>query len=111
MSPNDSFINAFNGFIESITNFIWADWVLYTVLGVGLLFTLWSGICQYRALTHGVAVTSGKYDDPSDPGAISHFQALSAALSASCAVSSFSTSVQIGCSPGDSKSSASHGAT
>ena len=51
-------------------------------LGVGLLFTLWSGICQYRALTHGIAVTSGKYDDPDDPGAISHFQALSAALSA-----------------------------
>ncbi len=82
MSPNDSFINTFNGFIESITGFIWADWVLYAVLAVGLLFTLWSGICQYRALTHGVAVTAGKYDDPDDPGAISHFQALSAALSA-----------------------------
>ncbi len=75
-------MEAFNTFIESINGVIWADWVLYTVLGVGLLFTLWSGICQYRALTHGIAVTSGKYDDPDDPGAISHFQALSAALSA-----------------------------
>ncbi|MCH2148018.1 MAG: alanine:cation symporter family protein [Phycisphaerales bacterium] len=75
-------MDAFNSFIESITSFIWADWVLYVVLGVGVLFTLWSGFSQYRALTHGVAVTKGDYDDPDDPGAISHFQALSAALSA-----------------------------
>ncbi|HHN79139.1 MAG TPA: hypothetical protein ENK11_10785, partial [Phycisphaerales bacterium] len=33
-------------------------------------------------LTHGVGVVRGKYDDHSDPGAINHFQALSAALSA-----------------------------
>ncbi|MCH2145616.1 MAG: alanine:cation symporter family protein [Phycisphaerales bacterium] len=75
-------MDGFNDFIEMITGFIWADWVLYVVLGVGVLFTLWSGFSQYRALTHGVAVTRGKYDDPDDPGAISHFQALSAALSA-----------------------------
>lgn len=75
-------MDGFNDFIETITGFIWADWVLYVVLGVGVLFTLWSGFSQYRALTHGVAVTRGKYDDPDDPGAISHFQALSAALSA-----------------------------
>ncbi|MCH2136936.1 MAG: amino acid carrier protein [Phycisphaerales bacterium] len=75
-------MEAFNNFVESINGVIWADWVLYAVLAVGALFTLWSGICQYRNLTHGVAVTAGKYDDPDDPGAISHFQALSAALSA-----------------------------
>ncbi|MEE8169596.1 MAG: amino acid carrier protein, partial [Phycisphaerae bacterium] len=37
---------------------------------------------QFRALSHGVAVVRGKYDDRSDPGAINHFQALAAALSA-----------------------------
>ena len=76
------FADSFNTFIESITGVIWADWVLYVVLAVGVLFTLWSGFSQYKALTHGVAVTAGKYDNPDDPGAISHFQALSAALSA-----------------------------
>ncbi|MBC8523578.1 alanine:cation symporter family protein, partial [PVC group bacterium] len=45
-------------------------------------FTLWTGFGQYRALTHGVDVTRGKFDKKDDPGAISHFQALSAALSA-----------------------------
>ena len=67
-------------FITAINNVIWAEPVLYAVLATGVLFTVWSGFCQYRALTHGVAVTRGKYDNPDDPGAINHFQALSAAL-------------------------------
>ena len=65
-----------------INGVIWHPIVLYVVLGVGILFTLWSGIGQFRALTHGTAVIRGKYDDKNDPGAINHFQALSAALSA-----------------------------
>lgn len=75
-------MDGFTNVLNAINGVIWADWVLYVVLGVGVLFTLWSGFCQYRALTHGIQVTRGKYDDPNDPGAISHFQALSAALSA-----------------------------
>ena len=74
-------MDAFNEFLGNINGIIWADWVLYTVLGVGILFTLWSGFCQWRSLTHGVAVTTGRYDDPDDPGAINH-SVLSAALSA-----------------------------
>ncbi|MEE4186608.1 MAG: alanine/glycine:cation symporter family protein, partial [Gammaproteobacteria bacterium] len=44
--------------------------------------TVWSGVAQYRALTHGLHVIRGRYDEPDDPGAINHFQALSTALSA-----------------------------
>ena len=69
-------------FFNALNALIWHNWMLYAVLGTGVLFTIWSGFCQYRALTHGVAITRGKYDDKKDPGAISHFQALSAALSA-----------------------------
>ncbi len=68
--------------IAAINDIIWHDFALYTLLGVGVLFTVWSGFCQYRSLTHGVSIVRGKYDDPSDPGAINHFQALSTALSA-----------------------------
>ncbi|RMF83420.1 MAG: alanine:cation symporter family protein [Planctomycetota bacterium] len=68
--------------IGEINNVIWHDTVLYVVVGVGVLFTIWTAFCQRRALTHGVAVTLGRYDDKNDPGAINHFQALSAALSA-----------------------------
>lgn len=70
------------GLVEGINAVVWHDVVLYIVLGVGLLFTIWSGFGQYRALTHGVKVVRGKYDHKGDPGAISHFQALSTALSA-----------------------------
>ncbi|MGQ0554275.1 MAG: alanine/glycine:cation symporter family protein [Planctomycetota bacterium] len=74
----DAFMNVMN----DVNNILWHDNVLYFILGVGVLFTLWSGFCQYRALTHGVAVTRGKFDEHGDPGAINHFQALSTALSA-----------------------------
>jgi AGCS family alanine or glycine:cation symporter len=72
----------FTDFLNGINGLLWHDYVLYFLLGVGLLFTLWSGVSQYRAITHGVAVVRGKYDDKHDPGAINHFQALSTALSA-----------------------------
>ncbi|MFK7758459.1 MAG: alanine/glycine:cation symporter family protein [Phycisphaerales bacterium] len=70
------------GLLDVVNGVIWHPIVLYVVLGVGILFTIWSGIGQFRALTHGTAVIRGKYDDKDDPGAINHFQALSAALSA-----------------------------
>ncbi|NBT58414.1 sodium:alanine symporter family protein, partial [bacterium] len=68
--------------IDWLNWFLWHDYVLYFVLGTGVLFTIWTKFCQYRAITHGVAVIRGKYDRKDDPGAINHFQALSAALSA-----------------------------
>ncbi|MEM1165884.1 MAG: amino acid carrier protein [Planctomycetota bacterium] len=61
---------------------LFGEHVVFILLGVGVLFTIWSGFGQWRALTHGVAVIRGKYDNPDEPGAINHFQALSAALSA-----------------------------
>ncbi len=68
--------------LDQVNAVIWHDWVLYVVLGTGILFTVWTKFCQWRALTHGVEVIRGKYDRREDPGAINHFQALSAALSA-----------------------------
>ncbi len=69
-------------FIGSIGNFLWGPWTFFVLMGAGILFTVWTRFVQFKALTHGVAVTRGKYDNPDDPGAINHFQALSAALSA-----------------------------
>ena len=68
--------------LEAVNGVLWHDGVLYTLLAVGLLFTVWTRFGQFRALTHGVQVVRGKYDEKGDPGAINHFQALSAALSA-----------------------------
>ena len=71
----------FSAALAAINAVLWHEYVLYAIVGTGILFTLWSGFCQYWALRHGPAVVMGRYDDPNDPGAINHFQALSAALS------------------------------
>ena len=75
-------MNEFNLIITTINSILWNDYTLYSLLLTGVVFTLWSGFSQYYALTHGVKVIRGDYDKADDPGAISHFQALSTALSA-----------------------------
>ena len=56
------------------------------LLGTGIFLTLRLGFVQFRRLGHGFAVTSGKYDDPDEPGDVSHFQALTTALSATVGI-------------------------
>jgi AGCS family alanine or glycine:cation symporter len=56
------------------------------LLGTGLYLTVRTGFVQLRRLGHGFGVTSGKYDDPSEPGDVSHFQALTTALSATVGI-------------------------
>ena len=68
--------------IDAIGSFLWNNYTLYAVVATGIVFTIWSGFSQYYALTHGFKVIKGDYDKDDDPGAISHFQALSTALSA-----------------------------
>ena len=68
--------------IDAIGGFLWNNYTLYVVVATGIVFTIWSGFSQYFALTHGFKVIKGDYDNDDDPGAISHFQALSTALSA-----------------------------
>lgn len=68
--------------IDSINGVLLSVPVLVALLAIGVLFTLWSGFCQWKAWTHGVALCAGKGIDTSQgPGALTHFQALTAALS------------------------------
>ena len=55
--------------------------VLWLVLGA-LFFTLRMGFINLRGFKHAVQITAGKYDNPDEEGEVSHFQALSSALSA-----------------------------
>lgn len=52
------------------------------LVGTGLYLSIRMRLVQFRGFRHGVRVISGHYDKAEDPGEISHFQALSAALSA-----------------------------
>ncbi|PHI18864.1 sodium:alanine symporter family protein [Lewinellaceae bacterium SD302] len=56
------------------------------LLGTGLWLTVRLGLIQFRYLGHGLAVVSGKYDDPDAPGEVTHFQALTTALSATVGI-------------------------
>jgi len=55
--------------------------VMVLVFGAGF-YTVFHGFMNFRGFKHAIDVTRGKYDNPDDPGEISHFQALTAALSA-----------------------------
>ena len=56
------------------------------LLGAGIFLTFKLRFVQLRRLAHGFGVTSGKYDDPNEPGDVSHFQALTTALSATVGI-------------------------
>jgi len=56
--------------------------VVLWLLAGAVFFTLRMNFVNIRAFGHAIDVLRGRYDDPNDPGEVSHFQALSAALSA-----------------------------
>ncbi|NNE44538.1 MAG: sodium:alanine symporter family protein [Gemmatimonadetes bacterium] len=60
--------------------------IVALLLGAGLFVTLRLAFIQIRAFGHGWGVISGKYDDPAHDGDISHFQALTTALSATVGI-------------------------
>ena len=60
------------------------------LISAGLFFTLRSGFLPFRGARHAIDILRGKYDDPDDPGEISHFQALSSALSATVGMGNIS---------------------
>ena len=71
--------------IDAINNVL--RWPLVIgLLGTGLYLTIKLGFIQFRRLGHGFAVATGRYDDPDEPGDVSHFQALTTALSATVGV-------------------------
>lgn len=55
---------------------------LLLLLGMGLYLTVRMGLVQVRGFRHAVHLVSGRYTCSTDVGQISHFQALSTALSA-----------------------------
>lgn len=56
--------------------------VVVWLFGGALFLTIRMRLINVRGFYHAIQVTRGTYDDESDPGDVSHFQALAAALSA-----------------------------
>ena len=68
-----------------------AEWaMLVMVVGGGLYLALYSRLRPYRYFRHAIGITAGKYDDPDDPGEVSHLQALSSAVAATVGLGNIS---------------------
>jgi len=77
--------------INGMAGYVWG-WpevfpaMIVLLVGTGLFITFRLNWIQLRRLKHAIDITRGKYDDPSHEGDISHFQALSTALSATIGI-------------------------
>jgi AGCS family alanine or glycine:cation symporter len=61
-------------------------YLVILLLGTGIFLTIRMRFIQLRKVRHSLAVIGGFYDNPDDSGEINHFQALSAALSATIGI-------------------------
>ena len=76
-------MNEFLAVLGAINAVLLSVPVLVALLVAGVAFTVLSGFSQYRSLTHGFGLVSGRHNLAEDgKGVLSHFQALAAALSA-----------------------------
>ena len=75
-----------NEILSVISDFVWGVPMSSILLVTGIFLTTRLLFVQFRGFAHGVAITSGTYDDPDHKGQLTHFQALSAALSATIGI-------------------------
>ena len=71
----------FVGFIFSAFPGTDIPWIVGWLVTAAAIFTLYFGFIQFRAFGHAIALVMGRYSDPKHQGEVSHFQALTAALS------------------------------
>ena len=76
-----------NNFFAELSNFLWGNFgVANLVIGGGVFFLIYSRLTPFRYIKHAFEILLGKHDDPDDEGQISHFQALSTALSSTVGI-------------------------
>ena len=68
------------------TNDILENILVVALLGTGFWLTFRLGFIQFIRFKHGIDIVRGKYDDPEAEGDVTHFQALTTALSATVGI-------------------------
>ena len=74
-------MNQLEQLVKSFSDYAWGLPLLILLIGGGLYLLILSRFLPFRFIGHAIQVLRGKYDDPNDPGQISHFKALTTALS------------------------------
>jgi AGCS family alanine or glycine:cation symporter len=72
----------FDNFWSSAVDIAWGLPLVILLILSGVYFTIAGRFAPLRRVGHAIGILRGKYDDKDDPGEISHFHALSSALSA-----------------------------
>lgn len=75
-------VESFDQLTSQFVEIVWGLPLVILLVGSGIFFTIYFRFPQIRLFKHAIDVVRGKFDDPNDPGEISHFQALTSALSA-----------------------------
>ena len=70
-----------DSFMADMANALWGTPLVILLLGGGVYFSIISKLIPFKYLNHAIDILLGKYDSKNDPGQITHFQALSSALS------------------------------
>jgi len=79
--PMPDLMAAFDRALAAAVGYAWGAPLVALLLGGGLYLTLLSRFLPFFGARHAFDILRGKFDRPDDPGQISHFQALSTALS------------------------------
>lgn len=79
-------MEALQSIVDVIAGLVWGPALIILLVGTGIFLTIRQKFVQVRAFPHGVGLITGKYDRDEDEGQITHFQALSTALSATIGV-------------------------
>jgi len=70
-----------NAISEEFSSLAWGIPLLVLLIGGGIYLLILSRFLPFRFFGHAIQVLRGKYDNPNDLGEISHFKALTTALS------------------------------
>ena len=76
--------------LSAFAGFMWGRPLLILLLGGGIYFSFYSRFVPFKYFRHGVKILFGKYNDPNDPGEITHFQALTSALASTVGLGNIS---------------------
>ncbi len=75
-----------NYILKLLSDAVWGIPMASLLLLTGTILTLRMLFIQIRGFAHGVGIALGRYDNPAHEGQLTHFQALSAALSATIGI-------------------------
>ena len=83
-------IEKIDNILAAFAEIMWGTPLLVLLFGGGIFFSLFCRFIPFRYIRHGLNILLGKYDDPSDPGQVNHFQALSSALASTVGMGNIS---------------------